>query len=98
MTLAIERHITQFIHARVDTLTRASCYCPFYSGMQGYHELELTLQAAGHDTSELHAAIKETLESMVKLKEVRDKAVDGFNQEGVLFTIVPGEKEEERLE
>jgi hypothetical protein len=93
-----ERHITQFINARVDTLTRASCYCPFYSGVQGYHELELTLQAAGHDMSELHAAIKETLESVVKLKAVRDKAVERFNQQGFLFTVVPVDKEEERLE
>jgi len=91
-----EHEITQFIHARVDTLTRT--YCLFCHGIQEYHELNLTLQAAGHDTSELHAAIKETLESVVKLKAARDKAVERFKQQGVLFTIVPVDKEEERLE
>ena len=70
----------------------------FCHGIQEYHELNLTLQAAGHDTSELHAAIKETLESVVKLKAARDKAVERFKQQGVLFTVVPVEKEEERLE
>jgi hypothetical protein len=98
MTLAIERHITQFIHARVAKLSRPSLCCLVTADIEEYHELNLTLQSAGHDTSELHAAIKETLESVVKLKAVRDKAVERFNQQGILFTIVPGEKEEERLE
>ena len=69
-----EHDITQLVHARVDTLTRGSIFCAFVHGIEGYHELNLTLQAAGYDTSELHAAIKETLESVVKLKAVRDKA------------------------
>jgi hypothetical protein len=34
----------------------------------------------------------------VKLKAARDKAVERFKQQGVLFTIVPVDKEEERLE
>jgi hypothetical protein len=91
--------ITQLVSARVDTLTRGSSFCHIGHGIEGYHELNLTLQAAGHDTSELHAAIKETLESMVKLKAVRDKAVERFKEQGVLFKVVPiVEKEEERLE
>ena len=91
--------ITQLVRARVDKLSRPSCCCLLTAGIEEYHELNLTLQAAGHDTSELHAAIKETLESMVKLKAVRDKAVERFKQEGVLFKVVPiVEKEEERLE
>lgn len=98
MASAGEGPIILLIHARVDALTRGSCYCPFYSGIQGYQELELTLQAAGHDMSELHDAIKESLESIEKLKAVRDKAVVRFKQQGVLFTVVPVEKEEERLE
>ncbi len=98
MALTGEHDITQFIHARVDTLTRGSVFCSFVHGIEGYHELNLTLQAAGHDTSELHAAIKETLESVVKLKAVRDKAVQRFKQQGVLFNLVPVDKEEERLE
>jgi hypothetical protein len=93
-----EHHITQFMHARVDALTRVSCYCPFGAGIQGYDKLKLTLQAAGHDTSELHEAIKETLESMVKLKAARDKAVERFKEQGVLLKVVPVDKEEERLE
>ena len=92
-----EHLITQFIHARVDALTRGSCYCQFYSGVQAYHELELTLQAAGHDMSELHEAIKETLESIVKLKAARDNAVERFKQQGVLFKVVPVDNEEEKL-
>ena len=90
--------ITQLVRARVDALTRQGIYCAFGHGIEGYHELNLTLMAAGHDTSELHAAIKETLESMVKLKAVRDKAVERFREQGVLFTVVPVDKEEERLE
>ena len=98
MASAGEDVLTQFVQARVDALTRGSCYCPFSAGLQVFDELKMTLQAAGHDTSDLHAAIKETLESMVKLKAVRDKAVVRFKQQGVLFTVVPVEKEEERLE
>lgn len=91
--------ITQFIRARVDALIRTGCYCPFIHGIDGFHELKLTLQAAGHDTSELYEAITETLESIVKLKAARDKAVDRFKEQGVLFKVVPiVEKEEERLE
>ena len=93
-----EHVLTQFIQARVDALTRGSCYCPFSAGLQGFDELKMTLQAAGHDMSELHEAIKETLESTVKLKAVRDKAVERFKEQGVLFTVVPVDKEEERLE
>jgi hypothetical protein len=94
-----ERPMTLLIHARVDALTRGSCYCPFYTGIQGYHELELTLQAAGHDTSELHEAVKEKIESIEKLKAVRDKAAERFKQQGVLFKVVSiVAKEEERLE
>jgi hypothetical protein len=92
-----EHDITQFIRARVDVLTTK--YCVFNHSIEGYDELKLTLQAAGHDTSELRAAIKETLESIMKLKAVRDKAVEKFKQEGVLFKVVPiVEEEEERLE
>jgi hypothetical protein len=58
----------------------------------------MTLEAlAGHDTSELHAAIKETLESIVKLKAAHDKAVERFKDQGVLFKVVPVDKAEERL-
>jgi hypothetical protein len=45
--------------------------------------------AAWHSTSELHEAMKETLESIVKLKAVRKKAVESFKQEGLLFTKIP---------
>ena len=94
-----EHDITQLVSARVDKLSRPSCCCLLTAGIEEYHELNLTLQAAGHDTSELHAAIKETLESMVKLKAVRDKAVERFKEQGVLIKVVPiVEKEEERLE
>jgi hypothetical protein len=34
---------------------------------------------------------------MVKLKAVRDKAVERFKQQGVLFKVVPVEEEEEKL-
>ena len=92
-----EHDITQLIRARVDKLSRPSCCCLLTVGIEEYHELNLALMAAGHDTSELHAAIKEMLESMVKLKAVRDKAVERFKQQGVLFKVVPVEEEEEKL-
>jgi hypothetical protein len=66
--------------------------------IQAYRDLELTLQAAGHDTSELHDTIKGTLDSIEKLKAAHDKAADRFKQQGVLFKFVPVDKEEERLE
>ncbi len=91
--------ITQLVRARVDALTRGGIYCAFGHSIEDNHELNLTLQAAGHDTSELDEAIKEALESIVKLKSARDKAVERFKQQGVLFKVVPTvEKEEERLE
>ena len=93
-----EHDITQLVCARVDALTTINYGPYFQAGIEGYHELNLTLHAAGHDTSELHAAIKETLESVVKLKAVRDKAVERFKQQGVLFKVVPVDREEERLE
>lgn len=99
MASAGEGSIILFIHARVDALTRGSCYCPFSAGLQVFDELKMTLQAAGHDMSELHEASKETFQSIEKLKAVLDKAVSKSKQEGVLFKIVPiVEKEEERLE
>lgn len=90
-------NITQFVKDRVNHLTRESCYCLFSAGMQDYHELNTTLAAAGHDTSELQAAIKETLDSIAKLKAVRNVAVMRFREKGVLITVVPVDKEEDRL-
>ena len=90
-----EHDITQYLNTRVDSMTRVGLYCPFGHGIEGYHELQLTLEAARHDTSELHNAIKETCISIVKLKAVRDKAVERFKQQGILFKVVPVEEEEE---
>jgi hypothetical protein len=89
----------EYVSARVGALSGSKFYCPFGAAIGEYHELKLTLEAlAGHDTSELHDAIKETLESIVKLRAARDKAVERFKQQGVLITIAPVVKEEERLE
>ncbi len=91
--------ITQYVNTRVDELTKPSCCCLLTAGLERYYELTMTLEAlAGHDTSELHAAVKETLESIVKLKAAHDKAVERFKEQGVLFTVVPVDKEEQRLE
>ncbi len=89
----------EYVSARVEALSGSKFYCPFGAAISEYHELKLTLEKlTGHDTSELHDAIKETLESIVKLKAARDKAVERFRQQGVLITLVPVVKEEERLE
>lgn len=53
------------------------------------NEINRTLQAAGHDTTELHAAITETLVRIVKLKAARHQAIERFKEQGVLFTVVP---------
>lgn len=90
-------NMTQYVEDRVNKLTRESCCCLFWAGMQDYHELNTTLVAAGHDTSEFHAAIKETLDSIVKLKAIREEAVKRFREKGVLITVVPVDKEEDRL-
>ena len=86
--------ITQYIQARVDAITRQGTACYFGAAVNEYHELNLALQAAGHDTSELHAAVLETRECIVKLRAVRDQAVKRFKEKGALFTVVPLEKEE----
>ena len=96
--MASTGYIHQFIHERLYELSKPSVVCLFNHSTQLYYDIQLTLKAAGHDTSELDAAIKETLKSIVKLKAVRDKAVERFKQQGVLFTVVPVDKEEERLE
>ena len=89
--------LTQYVNTRMDELTRPSCCCLLSAGLERYYQLTMTLEAlAGHDTSELHAVIKETRESIEKLKAAHDKAVERFKEQGVLFTVVPTvEKEEE---
>jgi hypothetical protein len=85
----------------MDHLGKGSCCCLFTAGLEAYHELNLTLQTlTEHDTTELHttellAAITETLESIVKLRAARDKAIKRFEEQGNLFTVVPVAKEEE---
>ena len=89
--------ITQWVRARVDKLSRPSCRCLITAGIEEYHELNLILKAAGHDPTELHAAMKETLESTVKLKAVRDKAVERFKQQGVIIKVVPVDSAHRRV-
>jgi hypothetical protein len=85
------RHdLTEYVNARVDHLTKASCCCLFTAGLEAYHELNLTLQTlTEHDTSELHAAIKDTLESYERLKDARNKAVQRFRQDSLIILAVP---------
>ena len=94
--------LTEYVNARVDFLTKASCCCLFTAGLEAYHELNLTLQTlTEHDTTELHAAIKDMLESSVRLKDARDKAVQRFRQDGLIVTATAPRpvvaKEEEPL-
>jgi hypothetical protein len=97
------RHdLTEYVNARVDHLTKNSCCCLFTAGLEAYHELNLTLQTlTEHDTTELHAAIKDMLESSVRLKDARDKAVQRFRQDGLIVTATAPRpvvaKEEEPL-
>jgi hypothetical protein len=98
------RHdLTQYVNARMDHLTKASCCCLFTAALDGYHELNLTLQTlTEHDTSELQAAIKDTLESYVRLKDARDKAVQRFRQDSLIIVTATAPrpvvaKEEEPL-
>jgi hypothetical protein len=83
------RHdLTEYVNARVDRLTTASCNCLFTTALEAYHELNLTLQTlTEHDTTELQAAIKDMLESSVRLKDARDKAVQRFRQDGLIVII-----------
>ena len=90
-------NMTQYVEDRVNKLTRESSYCLFWAAMQDSQELNTTLEAAGHDTSEFHAAIKETLEYIVKLKAIREEAVKRFREKGFLITVVPVDKEEDKL-
>ena len=84
----MDRHdLTEYVNARVDHLGKASCCCLFTAGLEAYHELNLTLQAlTEHDTTELQAAIKDVLESSVRLKDARDKAVQRFREDGLIIT------------
>lgn len=88
--------LKELIDDKLHALVNSRPYCPLSFAINDYHEINVTLQTAGHNTSELHAAIKETLESFVKLKAARDKAMDKFVQQGVLFTVVPIDIEEEQ--
>ena len=84
--MAPRHDLTEYVNARVDFLGKASCCCLFTAGLEAYHELNLTLQTlTEHDTTELHAAIKDMLESSVRLKDARDKAVQRFRQEGLII-------------
>jgi hypothetical protein len=82
-------YIVPFIQERLNELTKPPPVCFYEHSIGVDNELKLTLQAAGHDTTELHAAITETLESIDKLKAARDKAIKLFKQQGILFTVVP---------
>ncbi len=93
--MASTGYIHPFIQERLNELSKPSVVCLFTHGVGLYDEINRTLQAAGHDTTELHAAITETLESIVKLRAARDKAVERFKQQGILFTVVAVAKEEE---
>ena len=86
----------------MDHLGKGSCCCLFTAGLEAYHELNLTLQTlTEHDTTELHAAMKDMLESSVRLKDARDKAVHLFRQDGLIVTATAPRpvvaKEEEPL-
>jgi hypothetical protein len=92
------RYIHPFIQERLNELTKPSLVCFYEHSIAMENEINRTLQAAGHDTTELHAAITETLESIVKLKAARGQAIERFKEQGVLFTVVPvvpAPKEEE---
>ncbi len=92
------KFIEEFIHDTINTLSKTSVVCFFAHALGEYVQLCTTLKAAGHDTSELNAAMLETEASIVKLKAVRKAAVEKFKQSGVLFTVVPLEKEEVKEE
>jgi hypothetical protein len=89
--------IQLFIQDRLDELTKPcsnpSIVCFYEHGLRGDKELSRTLQAAGHDTSELDAAVKEMHESAVLLKAERIKALRRFEEQGILFAVVPLEQQ-----
>jgi hypothetical protein len=85
-------YIRQFIQDRLDDLMKPSLVCFYEHGLRGDKELSRTLQAAGHDTSELDAAVKEMHESTVLLKAERIKALRRFEEQGILYAVVPLEQ------
>ena len=85
-------YICQFIQDRLDDLMKPSLVCFYEHGLGLDKELNRTLQAAGHDTSELQAAMKIMHESTVKLRGERVKALERFKEQGILFTVVPLEQ------
>lgn len=82
-------YIHPFIQGRLNELTKPSLVCFYEHSIAMENEINRTLQAAGHDTTELHAAITETLVRIVKLKAARHQAIERFKEQGVLFTVVP---------
>jgi Spy/CpxP family protein refolding chaperone len=86
-------YIRQFIQDRIDDLMKPSVVCFYEHALHGDKELSRTLQAAGHDTSELDAAMKEMLESSVKVRAERVKALERFKEQGILFAVVPLEQQ-----
>lgn len=86
--------IKTFIQDQMKEIRKPSLTCFLDHGLNEYHQLSVLLQAAGHDTCELDIAMNETFESTLKLKAAREKAEKMFEEKGILFTVVPFEKEE----
>ncbi len=85
--------IQLFIQDRLDELMKPSSVCFYEHALGGDKEVSRTLQAAGHDTSELDTAVKAMHESTVLLKAERIKALRRFREQGILFAVVPLEQQ-----
>jgi hypothetical protein len=57
-------------------------YCPAVAGLKSYIERCALLNAAGHDTTKLQAAIDHANLSIESLKRVSTQATEKFLQEG----------------
>ena len=76
--------LTAYLTEQLDTLSKeGSAYCTFSYGIKTYQETSCILQACGHVTKELDAAITAVQVAAKTLKEARDSMLDKFNREGV---------------
>ncbi len=90
--MANTAYIRQFIRDRLGALMEPSPVCFYEHELREDEELDHTLQAAGHDTRALQAAMMEMRERAERLRTARDEALERFEEHGLLFSVVPLEK------
>ena len=78
MSLELSKYLNKTLEAM-----HISSYCKLTHAVNDCKEISILLQAAGHNTADLDKAIKETNDSIDKLKTANKAAVCKFQTEGI---------------